>query len=104
MKSIRHGQKIVSIAVIILLVLVPLSNRQIFADDGVITNIGLSSSASPIGLAINPGNGEVLVANNGLGTISTIDSLTNTMIGSPIIVGNGPYGIIYDPSSNHYFV
>ncbi len=98
-----HNQKIIAITIILLLILVPLSNRPIFAYDGVIATVGLSSGANPVGIAINP-NGEAAIADNALGIVSTIDTATNTVTGGPpIVVGSTPYGIVFDSSSNHYF-
>ena len=98
-----HNQKIIAITIILLLILVPLSNRPIFAYDGVIATVGLSSGANSVGIAINP-NGEAAIADNALGIVSTIDTATNTVTGGPpIVVGSTPYGIVFDSSSNHYF-
>jgi YVTN family beta-propeller protein len=99
-----YNQKILAITVILLIVLVPLSNRPVFADDGVIATVGLPPGSQPLGITINP-NGEAAVADNIPSTISTISTTTNTVkAGSPIVVGSGPYGIIFDSSSNRYFV
>ena len=32
-----------------------------------------------------------------IGSVSVISGQTNTVIGSPIPVGNGPVGIVFDP-------
>jgi YVTN family beta-propeller protein len=43
------------------------------------------------------------VANNGVNTVSLIDTTTNTVIDT-ITVGNGPVGIVYDPDNNLMYV
>ena len=43
------------------------------------------------------------VANNGVNTVSIIDTATNTVIDT-ITVGNGLVGIAYDPDNNLMYV
>jgi YVTN family beta-propeller protein len=44
------------------------------------------------------------VANSGDDTISVIDMTTNTVVGGPIKVGDGPRGIAYDLVSDRMYV
>jgi YVTN family beta-propeller protein len=46
------------------------------------------SAAGPWGVAVTPDGSKVYVANQ-FGTVSVIATATNTVVGSPIPVGNG---------------
>ena len=37
-------------------------------------------------------------------TVSVIDTTTNTVVGNPITVGDGPNGIAYDPVNKRMYV
>jgi YVTN family beta-propeller protein len=44
------------------------------------------------------------VANSGDGTVTVINGATNTVVGTPIPVGNGPFGIAFDPNNGFLYV
>jgi YVTN family beta-propeller protein len=44
------------------------------------------------------------VVNSGPGTVTVIDTRTNTVIGNPIQVGNSAFGIAYDPVNHRMYV
>ena len=44
------------------------------------------------------------VANGGDGTVSVIDTATNTVVGIPIPVGREPFGVDVTPDGNHAYV
>ncbi|WP_293357315.1 YncE family protein [Mycolicibacterium sp.] len=71
----------------------------------------------PYGVAVSPDGGRVYVANNGEyelggatpvdGTVSVIDTATNTTVGDPIPVGIapfGPYGVAVSPDGGRVYV
>jgi YVTN family beta-propeller protein len=47
---------------------------------------------------------KVYVANHNDNTVSVIDAATNTVIGSPITVGNDPYGVAVTPNGRRVYV
>jgi YVTN family beta-propeller protein len=44
------------------------------------------------------------VTNINNNTVSVIDTITNTVIGTPIAVGDGPSGIAYEPVNKRMYV
>ncbi len=44
------------------------------------------------------------VVNSGDGTVSVIDTATNTVVGTPIPVGREPYGVAVTPDGKHAYV
>ena len=73
----------------------PLSSGQ--------SNTTVSVGLSPYGVAYDPSNGYVYVANWGANTISVIDG-NNNLVVATIKVGTGPYGIAFDPSNGNLYV
>ena len=63
---------------------------------------------NPAFLAYDPINQDIYVVNQQFalpnGTVSVIDTNTNTVIGSPITVGNQPIDIAYDPINHRMYV
>ena len=55
-------------------------------------------------MAITPDGARVYVANGGTGTVSVIDTATNTVIGSPIPVGTAPQGVAITPDGTRVYV
>jgi YVTN family beta-propeller protein len=54
---------------------------------------------SPVGIGVSPSGGRVYVANTGSGTVSVIDTATNTVpSGGTLPVGTSPTGIAVSPS------
>jgi YVTN family beta-propeller protein len=60
----------------------------------------ITVGSSPIGVAVTPDGTRVYVANTGDNTLSVIDTAKNTVIGSPIPVGNSPtaFGVFIQPA------
>jgi len=60
-----------------------------------------------LGLSARPAAGQqpyVYVANYGSNNVSVINTATNTLVGTPIPVGNGPQGIAVTPDGTHAIV
>jgi YVTN family beta-propeller protein len=57
----------------------------------------------PAGVAFNPSNNDMYVANFGGSTVSVIDSSTNTVVDT-IVVGPGPHSFAFNPSNNDMYV
>jgi YVTN family beta-propeller protein len=58
---------------------------------------------NPFGVAINPTNGLVYVANSDSGTVSVIDPKTNTVV-TTIPVGSSPTGVAINPTNGLVYV
>jgi len=57
----------------------------------------------PVGLAYNPSNNLVYVANYGSSSISVIEAFAN-VVSTTIAVGANPYAVAYDPANNDIYV
>ncbi len=57
----------------------------------------------PLGIAFNPRNGYLYVANASDDTVSVIDGAANTVIAT-IPVGSSPRGVAYDPRTGDMYV
>ncbi|MBA4372566.1 MAG: hypothetical protein C0402_06850 [Thermodesulfovibrio sp.] len=44
------------------------------------------------------------ITNHGSNTVSVIDTATNTVVGTPITVGSGPFGVAVNPTGSHVYV
>ena len=62
-----------------------------------------SNATEPWGIAYDPSNGYIYVADTGSNTVSVIDGANNTVIAT-IPVGRGPSGVVYDPSNGYIYV
>ncbi len=69
--------------------------------NGSFVNIG--STLAPWGIAYDPSNGYIYVADSNSSTVSVISGTTNIVIAT-ITVGSGPAGIAYDPSNGYIYV
>jgi YVTN family beta-propeller protein len=58
--------------------------------------------SSPLGVAVHPNGSRVYVANNGSGTISVIDTLSNAVVAAPF-AGFGLFGIGVTPTGSHVY-
>ena len=67
----------------------------------VAATIGVGTS--PFGVAYDPADARLFVANTGSGNVTVISDATNTTIGS-VPVGLDPYGVAYDNRTNSIFV
>jgi len=63
----------------------------------------INVGAYPEGLAYDPSNGYIYVANSWSNTVSVINGANNTVIAS-IAVGSSPFGVAYDPSNGYLYV
>jgi len=60
--------------------------------------------SEPTAIAIAPNGARAYVANSGSGSVSVIDTATNTVVGLPIVVGEGPSGIAITPDGSRAYV
>jgi len=74
------------------------------ASNMVVATVLLPSGSFPEGVAVAPDGKHVYVANSNRGTVSVIDTATNTVVGTPIPVGFGPFGIAVTPDGKHAYV
>jgi YVTN family beta-propeller protein len=58
---------------------------------------------NPAGIAFDPVNDEVFVANTGNNSVSVLSSLTNDVVAT-IGVGDDPFGVTYDPTDQEVWV
>jgi YVTN family beta-propeller protein len=63
----------------------------------------ITVGGSPIGIAFNPDNGFMYVANSGSNTVSVINPVTNTVVAT-IPVGATPFGIAFNPDNGFLYV
>jgi YVTN family beta-propeller protein len=68
----------------------------------VIGTIPISGAHS--GIAFDSANGNLYVANSGSNTVSVISGTTNTIVGSPIPVGNNPLAVAFDLANGNLYV
>ncbi len=68
----------------------------------VIATIPLGSALNAV--AVTPDGQRAYVADGNAGTVSKIDTATNTVVGAPIPVGNGPSGLAVSPSGQKIYV
>ncbi|PVU69576.1 hypothetical protein DDW06_02965 [Sulfolobales archaeon SCGC AB-777_K20] len=61
------------------------------------------NALGPWGIAYDPSNGYIYVADVGSGTVSVINGANNSVI-AKIPVGTEPWGIAYDPSNGYIYV
>jgi YVTN family beta-propeller protein len=54
----------------------------------------------PTGVTVSPDGTRAYVANGMSGTVSVFDTATNTVIGEPIAVGNGPFSVAVNPNES----
>ena len=64
----------------------------------------LEGFTAPRSIAFDPVHDRMYVPNGGINTVSVIDTTTNTVVGSPIVVGNTPLGIAFDPVHDRMYV
>ena len=55
-------------------------------------------------VAFASANGDIYVTNEHDWSVSVINTLTNTVVGSPITVGKAPWGVAFAPSNNGIYV
>ena len=58
---------------------------------------------SPFGVAVTPDGSHAYVANSGAGTVSVINTITNTVSGA-VTVGAAPHGVAVTPDGSHVYV
>jgi YVTN family beta-propeller protein len=75
------------------------------SNNTVLTTVPVGTS--PEGVAVTPDGSKVYVANFGVsgpGSVSVINTATNTLIGGPITVGIGPEGVAVTPDGKSVYV
>ena len=63
------------------------------ATNGVVTTVPLGNI--PQGIAVDPTDSRVYVARNGINSVTVIETVNNTVVGSPITVGSGPTALAF---------
>ncbi len=64
----------------------------------------ITVGSRPSGMAFDPSNGYLYVANSGSNTVSVINTATNTVVGSPITVGTSPSCVAFDSANGEIYV
>jgi YVTN family beta-propeller protein len=68
-----------------------------------IRSVQMCQWCDPSGMAFNPGNGRIYLANFGIGKVSVISDTTNNIVAT-ITVGNNPFGALYDPLNQKVYI
>lgn len=97
-----YWPKRLAIAVVFALAVVGVPSGHVRADPVVFGSI--NTGALPIDIAITPDGTHGYVTNNGNGSVSVIDTTTNTTVGEPIPVGNGPHDVAVTPDGTRAYV
>jgi len=71
--------------------------------NGSFVNTSTSNAVGPWGIAYDPSNGYIYVADLNSSTVSVINGTTNIVI-AIITVGSEPMGVAYDPSNGYIYV
>ena len=95
----KHAFSVFSNGLITLLV-ITLSAGTVLGDS--VTEV-IPVGEFPQALEFNPSNNNIYVANRDSGTVSVIDSTTNSVIKN-ITVGSSPGSLLFNPSNNKTYV
>src|SRR5205807_24321 len=68
-----------------------------------IKSVPVCQWCDPSGMAFNPGNGRIYLANFGTGKVSVISDTTNN-IAATITVGNNPFGALFNPLNQKVYI
>ena len=68
-----------------------------------IKSVPVCQWCDPSGMAFNPGNGRIYLANFGMGKVSVVSDTTNNIVAT-IAVGNNPFGALYDPLNQKVYI
>src|SRR5205807_16282 len=68
-----------------------------------IKSVPVCQWCDPSGMAFNPGNGRIYLANFGMGKVSVVSDMTNNIVAT-IAVGNNPFGALYDPLNQKVYI
>jgi len=115
--GISRGRTIVAMATALLVALAVLLSGAAMVTAATVTTV-ITGQDGPTAVAYNSTNNKIYVSNGNIplasgstrtagNTVSVINSATDTVIGSPIVVGAegiGPGGICYDPDNNSVYV
>jgi DNA-binding beta-propeller fold protein YncE len=66
-----------------------------------ILTLWLQVGTTPTGVEFNPANGNMYVSNLRSASLTEIDGDSNTILGNPISVGSGPWGLDFLPLDSH---
>jgi YVTN family beta-propeller protein len=69
----------------------------------VVMSVPVCQWCDPSGMAFNPGNGRIYLANFGMGRVSVISDTTNKIVAT-ITVGSNPFGALYDPLNQKVYI
>ena len=67
-------------------------------------NITVGSDTGPNGIAYDPSNGYLYVANFNSNNVTVINGATNTVVVPSITMGSYPRAIAYDPLNGYLYV
>src|SRR2546430_5679349 len=73
------------------------------ASGKLIKSVPVCQWCDPSGMAFNPRNGRVYLANFGMGKVSVISDTTNNIVAT-ITVGSNPFGALYDPLNQKVYI
>ena len=68
-----------------------------------IKSVPVCQWCDPSGMAFNPMNGRIYLANFGMGKVSVISDTTNNIVAT-ITVGSNPFGALYDPLNQKVYI
>jgi YVTN family beta-propeller protein len=64
----------------------------------------ISVQSHPEGIAFDARDGTLFVANSGSNTVSVVNATTDAVIGNHSSGGAGPFGVVWDPATDHVYV
>lgn len=69
-----------------------------------LANTGSATTAAPSGVSLSPDGIRAYVTNNAAGTVTVIDTATNTSVGAPITVGTNPTEVVLNSDGSRLYV
>jgi YVTN family beta-propeller protein len=72
------------------------------ATNTVVSTVG--GMSHPRGVAVTPDGKRAYVTNAASNTVSVIDTASNTVVGTPILVGDNPFVVTVAPDGKHAYV
>ncbi len=98
----QHYPKLsIGLAALAIIFVWSISNVSISHADSLLASIPVGSN--PYGVAYDPANGNIYVANAGGNSVSVINEVTNSIV-TTFLVGNFPAGVAYDSANGNIYV
>ncbi|NDB47398.1 MAG: YncE family protein [Nitrososphaeria archaeon] len=103
-KIVHMKNLILSITLIAILAgsVIPYNSVSASPPIGTVTTT-INVGGAPRGMAFDPNNGNIYVANSGSNTVSVISSSTNTVVAT-IPVGSFPVDVTFNPTNGYLYV